>query len=239
MKKLTEFISTHRDRFSNTDNNVFAFSWAKVTRRMAFLEIIETRYQEASRAFIANTEAVRQLAKPGTHPLSREQAGLHEAAIPIVADLHLQIESYYLFAKIVLDDIARALEYYFGSARGLSLDSHDDLVSKLEKYAAAKGLSVSPEFFAAAIDLKGRISDVRDYQISHEKSPRTMQGTSFGGEGGARIMMTRLYPRGSDPEQFETELLPDLRKSLDDYLDLVVDLLNANEAKTNLKLEAN
>ncbi|MET4802840.1 hypothetical protein [Bradyrhizobium sp. LB11.1] len=115
MNKLAEFISTHRERFGDVDTNIFAFAWGKVTRRLEFLAIIEARYLEASAAFIANTEAGRKLTKPGTHPVTPEQHALQKAALPIVTDLHLQIESYYLFAKIVLDDIARAFEHYFRS----------------------------------------------------------------------------------------------------------------------------
>jgi hypothetical protein len=237
MKKLTEFISTHREQFESTHNNIFAFSWSKITRRLAFLDIIEARYLEASAEFIANSEAARDLVKPGTHPVGPELAALHEAAISIGAEVHLQIESYYLFAKIVLDDVARAIEYYFGAVRRLPLDSHDDLASNLEGYAAAKDLLLGPELVAAIVDLKRRVSDVRDYKISHEKSPRTVSGTSWSGTGGARIMMTRLYPRTSDPEQFETELLTDLRQLLHDYLGLVIDFIVANEERTALKLE--
>jgi hypothetical protein len=132
-----------------------------------------------------------------------------------------------------LDDVARAIEYYFGAVRRLPLDSHDDLASNLEGYAAAKDLLFCPELVAAIVDLKHRVSDVRDYKISHEKSPRTMSGTSWSDTGGARIMMTRLYPRGSDPEQFETELLTDLRQSLHAYLGLVIDFIIANEESAN------
>jgi hypothetical protein len=237
MDKLNRFIGTHRERFSITENNVFAFSWSKVTRRLAFLDLIEARYDEASAAYVKTLFAAQKLTKPGTHPVSREQAALHMEALPIIADVQLQIEAFYLFAKIILDDVARALEYYFGPARRLSLDSHDDLAAKLERYSTEKGLSVSPEFVGAVADLKRRISDVRDYKFSHEKSPRTLSGTSWGGVGGARIMMTRLYPRGTDPEQFETEVLPDLRQSLDTYLGLAIDLIEANEMRTILKLD--
>jgi hypothetical protein len=99
MKKLADFISLRRERFGDIDTNVFAFAWSKITRRLEFLAIIEARYLEASAAFVANSEAGQKLAKPGTHPVTVEQAALHKAALPIVADLHPQIESYYLFAK--------------------------------------------------------------------------------------------------------------------------------------------
>jgi hypothetical protein len=48
-------------------------------------------------------------------------AALMSQSQGLTSDLHLEIESYYLFAKIILDDVARAIEYYFGPHRGLAL----------------------------------------------------------------------------------------------------------------------
>jgi hypothetical protein len=236
MENLADFIAVHRERFGEIDTNVFAFAWGKVTRRLEFLAIIEARYLEASSAFIANSEAGRKLVNPGTHPVTSEQIDLHRAARPIVADLHLQIESYYLFAKIVLDDVARAFEHYFGAARGLALDSHDDFARRLPAYAKAKELSLSSELLAAVTDLRQRISDVRDQKVSHEKSPRTMQGTSWSGSGGANIVLLRLYPREKDPQQFNSEELPHLRQAIENYLRLIVACIVANESQTALTL---
>lgn len=92
--------------------------------------------------------------KPGTHPVGPELAALHEAAITLGAEVHLQIESYYLFAKIILDDVARAIEYHFGAAGGLPLDSLDDLARSLAQYSAQKDITVAPELIAAIADLK-------------------------------------------------------------------------------------
>ena len=235
MKVLFDFIGSQRDRFEIQDSNVFAFSWSKITRRLAFLDIIERKYLEASEAVIANSEAYQSLIKAGDHPVGPELAALREEGIGLSAELHLQIKSYYLFAKIVLDDVARAIEYYFGAARGLPLNSHDDLAKNLEQFATAKSLGVDAELTATIADLKHRISDVRDYKISHEKSPRTMTGTMWNRNRLARIAMTRLHPRATDPEQFETELLPALRQAIHDYLNRVINFVTNNEAKTALK----
>jgi hypothetical protein len=152
-------------------------------------------------------------------------------------DVHLEIESYYLFAKIVLDDVARAIEYYFGSAPRCALDSHDDLSKRLAAYAAKKGLIVSNELIAMVADLKRRISDVRDYQISHEKSPRTSRATSWDERGGIHMILGRLYPKNSDPEQSQTENLATLRTAIDEYLDAIVEFILTNEERTILRLE--
>lgn len=235
MTKLSDFIASHRDRFDWKENNIFAFSWAKVTRRLEFLAVIATRYRELSAAFIANSEAARALAKPGTHPVTPEQAAIHQRGYQLTIQVHLEIEAWYLFAKIVLDDVARAIEYYFGPARGLALDSHDNLCARIEKYAEAKSLNVSPEFVAKVAELKRRISDIRDYQISHEKSPRTMQGTSWSGSGGVCIQLGRLFPNEGEMS-VQTEDLIELRAELERYLDLVVAFVEVNESKSRLPL---
>jgi hypothetical protein len=236
MTKLSDFISSHRDRFDWKENNIFAFSWAKVTRRLEFLNIIETRYRELSGAFIANSQQMHALVKPGNHPVTSEQAGLHQQGYQLTIQVHLEIEAWYLFAKIVLDDVARAIEYYFGPARGLALDSHDNLCSRIEDYAEAKSLTLSPELVVKAAELKRRISDVRDYQISHEKSPRTMQGTSWSGSGGVCIHLGRLFPKEGEMG-VQTEDLIELRAELERYLDLVVACIETNGTKTRLPLE--
>jgi hypothetical protein len=58
-------------------------------------------------------------------------AALMSQSQGLTSDLHLEIESYYVFAKIILDDVARAIEYYFGPHRGLALDSHDGLAKRM------------------------------------------------------------------------------------------------------------
>lgn len=234
---IPEFVIEQRDRFTNDHNNAFAFSWAKVTRRLAFLDIIQARYEQVGAAFIANSTASRKLVKPGTQPVTPDMMALHHEGARLGTELHLEIESFYLFAKIVLDDIARAIEFYFGSASGLALDSHDDLSKRMEKYAAAKGLAVTAELVAAIVNLRERVSDFRDQKISHEKSPRTMQGTSWKGEGSPTIMMTRIFPRETDPQQAESEPLGDLRTAIDRYIQGVISFINANADKTRLKLE--
>jgi hypothetical protein len=233
---LSKFVSEHRARFINEHDNTFAFSWAKVFRRCAFMGIIEGRYEAASAAFIANSEAVRKAIPVGTALVSPELAALMSESYPLKSELDLEIESYYLFAKIVLDDVARGIEYYFGPQRGLALNSHDDLAKRLEAYATAKGLTLSREFLDNIVDLKRRICDFRDQQIAHETSPRTTHATTWSRESGSRMVGTRLYPKATDsPSESATPV--ELRVLVKAYLDQVAEFLYTNEAKTNLKLE--
>ena len=65
----------------------------------SFLDIIERGYLKCSEAVIANSEACEKLIKPGVHPVGPELDALQREAIGLNTELHLQIESYYLFAK--------------------------------------------------------------------------------------------------------------------------------------------
>lgn len=215
---ILKFVTEHRARFTNDHDNAIAFSWGKGTRRLAFLDLIQARCAIAGAAFIANIEAMRKLTLPGTHPVTPEMAALSATGGQLSTAVHLDIESFYLFAKIILDDIARALEFYFGAANGLAPDSHDDLSKRIVRYAEAKGLEVPPEFIASVVNLRERISDFRDQKISHEKNPRTMQGSSWGPDGHPRIMMTRIFPRETNSQQAQSEPLVELRTALDTYI---------------------
>lgn len=235
MTKLSAFVAMHRSRFVTNQNNTFAFSWGKVFRRVEFLRLIIERYASVSRDYVFNQTELQKGFQPGEHPVSQEQQQLFDRGTKLGNELHLLIESSYLFSKIVLDDVARAIEYYFGAVSKVSLDSHDDLSKKIESYTERKSLIVSLRFVKMIGDLKSRICDFRDYQIAHEKSPRTMAGTTWG-DSGVRISINKLYPKETDT-QVDSESPDQILSALEAYLDQVTTFLETNDSKTNLTLE--
>ncbi len=76
----------------------------------------------------------------------------------------------------------------------------------------------------------------RDYEIAHEKSPRTVRGTSLTADGTVSITSSQLYP--TEPfRQSQTTPLIELLQDIDVYLEKVIELVANNRDKTNLKLE--
>jgi hypothetical protein len=97
---------------------------------------------------------------------------LHDEARPTTL-IHLEIENFYPFAKILLDKIAHSLEFYFGPGRKKSLDFYNGLVKNFPSYAVAKRLRLPADFMTIAAGLKKDISDYRDYEIrAREKSAK-------------------------------------------------------------------
>jgi hypothetical protein len=56
-------------------------------------------------------------------------------------ELHLQIDVFYVFAKIVLDDVGKAIESFFGPERELPISrTHRQMKKNLVNYIERKGL---------------------------------------------------------------------------------------------------
>jgi len=167
--------------------------------------------------------------------ISEDSARQEAQARYLVGALELSIESYYLFAKILLDRVADFIEYYFGPARGIGLDSHDNLHRKIEEYCQAKDLKLRRQLLQRAEEMRRAISDVRDYQIAHEKSPRTLRAMAFGGAGNVEMQISRLFPREGEVP-INTEDLAVLSRRLDAYLISVIRFIHENRDKAHPQL---
>lgn len=236
VKILTEFISYERNRFSDRYNNMFAFSFGQTIRYYEFLRIIFERYQKDSNDFIKNTKNIQRTTQSGTNKVTRKQMMLFNVGRRLSAILHLDIESFYLFSKILLDKMARAIEYYFGQVNKRPLDSHDDLSKNFKIYCSVKELNWEQIFLDKIVKLKKYVSDYRDHEIAHEKSPRSLKMTIFDSEGNTRLASSRLYPTKKDT-QVEGKNLRDLFDEIDDYILSAIGFIKNNRTKTKLDLD--
>lgn len=151
MKIIDNLIDSEHIRFvDSVELTGFTTSWQAVDRYHTFLTIILEREAKDTQDFSDELKALRDTPpSPGRHLTDEQQHRLTECR-KATDVLHLEIESFYLFAKILLDTVARAIEKYFGQARKCSLDSHHDLVNHFKKYAEQKKLVVPTDFMARA-----------------------------------------------------------------------------------------
>jgi len=235
MDRLNLFIESERARFINTDSNKFAFSFFQIARYYEFIRTIISRHDDAGLKFVANTLAFTAAVPSGDGSLTHEQQALLEEGRRLTSLVHLEIESFYLFAKILLDKIARSIEFYFGPVRGRALDSHDDLVKNFGIYSATKKLRVPGGMPELSSSLKKDVSDFRDYEIAHEKSPRRVSGTVIGADGRTKLASINIYPTPND-RQVESKNLDGLLTAIDAYIDELIELVTTNRHLTKLKL---
>lgn len=243
MSILSDFIGTEREQYTNRDNNLFAFSLGQALRYYNFLLIVADRYKKASKKMISTSNKMMKLihAQPsGSNLMTDEQIRLMEEASRLTALVHLEIESFYMFAKIFLDKIALFIKNYFGTVRKISLVSHHKWVNNHEKFRLAKDLTYPQGFSQSIIFLQEHICDYRDKQISHLYSQKTIKATSWGDTKQAKISSGgQLYPTETGNKvqvQSSYELLY-LLQAIDTYIQQLITLIESNRAKTRFGLK--
>ncbi len=233
-RRLIQFIERERRYLDDRANNLFAYSWARGWRYACYLVVTLARYHDASENWKAAQARFADLMKGfvgGT--LTAE---MHAAMGQIQASevfLHLEIESFYVFAKIVLDCLARSIQQTFGQHPGLALLRHSQILKGFESYAIGRGLSApSQELLVLARDLQVHVSDFRDKFVVHLDDPRRTFGTSWDAGGHAFVHAANmLYPRKTDPRDmdFGRGRSPvELGSLLDRYIDLLLSYVASN-----------
>lgn len=236
---LSKFIDNERNCFETRHDNMFSFTFSEILTYHNYLEIILDRYKSISKDFVVNTKEFHESIKQKSGTMNEQQIELMREWQLITKHLHLEIESFYLFAKILLDKISLAIQFYFGSARALSLASHDNLRRHIENYAELKGLSINSELLEIINKLKEDISDFRDYQIQHirdYRQGRIARGTIFDGEGNTKLSLISVYPTEKD-KQYDSRSLSELFEEINTYIDKVIQFIESNRIKTTLSVK--
>jgi hypothetical protein len=211
--------------------------WA---RYYGFLCITLARYEEGKVPYVnAQRERIRRLTDAEDSPASRalsdeEYIGLDEIA-RLAEKVHLDIETFHLNAKILLDRIAVTCRFYFWRKKD-SRWTHVALVQNLENVCHKKGFLHDPALFSLARDLGRRVVHYRDKRIAHVQEPRLNFGTSIGPDGRVRICPIFLYPEPGEAErgQIPTEDLPELMELIEQYVHAMLDLFEANAGRSVL-----
>jgi hypothetical protein len=228
-------------RFETRERAILVVYGNQLRELLGFLEVTAVEYDNANRAWFDSferyndsVEAAIEAAGGGEAEETDEQASLRNLVANAGLVLYLRIETFYLFAKILLDKLARLIPHYFGAATGVRLRAHSSLVNgALPKFAEQKGLTVVPSSLTTLIDELGqRISDYRDRSITHAYSPRTLRGVAFKLDTGeAAIMSSKLYPLGESETATQSETPRTLLPLIEKYVIELLDYLESNRDK--------
>lgn len=235
-KRFSDFISEERRRFLGDADNRAAFSLAQVARYVRFLGLVHSRYTRISKIVSARFEKISEQMLANRDMTAEEQADVLDGW-KYDALVHLEIESFYLFANILLSKIAQCIEDYFGPARGLTLKSHSNLCKFIEAYAKDKELNLPESWIKSADDLKCAVTDYRDKNIAHFKNPRALHGTTFTKDGVTGMTTIMLYPKETDATSTSRNI-DDLYKDISGYCDKFRELIHENQRKSRYVSDA-
>lgn len=235
MSALSDFIVNEKKQYANRYANLFASSLIEALRYYEFLLIVTDRYKKRSKKMISlsnNEVKLSPTQTGGPFPVTNEKIRLMEEWSRLNTLVHLEIESFYLFAKIFLDKIALFIQNYFGQARGISLRSHDKWTKNHDEFRLVKRLTYPRNLYKSIVFLNKCIVNYRDKQITHLHSQRTMRATTW---GRAKNMKIAAY-HSETKEQSYSEELPELMQVIDEYIQQLITLIESNRAKTRLEL---
>ena len=177
--RVLEFGITEEGHYPDDGRNLFSLAVSQVQRYEFFLRMILQRYDETSTAFmgvvVRQQNMARQHAGPHAHALTDDEAALLNRMSSLSPYIQLDSESFYVFAKVMLDRIAKFLEDYFRPAksekellRGYTFKgSHNTLTEKFEPLAEKRKLQLPVNLIPLVYELREKISTFRDKHITH------------------------------------------------------------------------
>jgi hypothetical protein len=246
---LINFVGFERARFDQRDAEILATYAQQLAELVGYLEITANDYEGATAEYhdsldrwypVIETVKERTGGTVSTDDLTAEELELHHEVGVNGLTVYLRIEAFYVFAKILLDRLARLIPHYFGHADYVRLSKHRHLPEALPAFAEQKGLTLSPELTERVVELQRRISDYRDKTITHGHSPRTYRGTAIElGTGEAMISTQRVYPVNENETEMglRSETPRTLLPLIETYVDDLVAFLATNRDKATLSAQ--
>jgi hypothetical protein len=167
-------------------------------------------------------------------PMTVADATLLERRGQFASGVTLEIETFYLFAKIYLDSIAQFVGRYFGPLRGLSTKSHDQLTKNFRAFREGHRLEVPDGVERQLIDLKHRIAEFRRCDTRHELAEETIRDLlERPGENlSPDVAVAHPANRWVGSVEDESKSLEDLASCLDVYTDAIHDLVFSTRARS-------
>jgi hypothetical protein len=241
LDRLGAFIDQHRRRMDARNGNLFAASAGAWWRYYVFLTHVLARYDRSNAAYVEVMEQVTRRMKEapaggGSRPMTPEDMAEVKRQVDLAAVLHLDIETFYLFAKILLDRIADTFGLMFGVDWKRTGSSYSDLSTRFEVLCTSKGLEIRPDNLPALISkLWKAIVDYRNKVIEHLGDAPVVRGTIFTPGKASGVVTSRMYPTEEDAEAFrQTEDPHALLRKLEEFIEAMLTFSEVNARKSPL-----
>lgn len=218
LKEFDERVQT------TNDNNLLRLTVSEMFVYVDFLERIYERYLDIAEKLQDNHKKQQNLmkGKSGSWTATEAEIELFNEGRFLSTSLRLEIESFYLFAHILLTKATNLPQRYFEHIylRGITCGSHERFWNSIKKSTHFNPLPIdlvnSIDFFTM------RVVTYRDKIITHtlesEHHKRMLiKGYSFGEDGSFTLSSSVLYPDKETPEQSGTEKLEDLVLKIQEY----------------------
>lgn len=223
------------DRLSGTarrDATALHAAFGHVLRGYRYLELIHARHVPTARRYKELLAGLFGRMDPafegGAISYDDEMASMDAEMGDLLDFAHIDLETFYLFAKTVLDRTAGLVELYFGPERGLPVRTHEKLAANFKEYAVRRGLVVPGGLHETLAHVHGMVYTHRSDSATNES--RQAQSPSD-------LMMAHTESVPGAPGGPVTRLsltTQQLLNSVDAYLGTIVELLTCNPNRARI-----
>lgn len=225
------FIRKECPHYVGRDNNRLTSAAGQASRYYDYLSLILKRYAIADKALRNERQRIEALSDAKLNGFPKSEL---DRSAQLQCKLLLEIESFYVFAKTLLDKAAQLVHLYFGTARRCSLDSHHKFLKDYKIYIKARNLSDSQSLVEMMTKLQYDIVNFRDKKLIHQNNPGIFIGMAFPKKRGAYISAGHYYPVPSD-KPYQSHSLDSLIEDIDKYISCLLSWMTSNRGHVVLK----
>ena len=242
--RMRGFTVTVQRRGESSVTGPISNTLAHCDRYLRFVRIVVDRYEAANAAYVDHSirfkakmrEAAGGTGGSSSRRLTEEESKEFLAKWTLGETLYLEIECFYLFAKILLDRVADVVCLYFGHQRPGKGSSHSRLINGAFVHICRSKSIDDRGLMAMLEDLHRRVVRHKTDVVEHLADPRWFPGIGFGGDHRVTVSMGLTAPNEGETE-FDTRETEDpaaLLKEIEDYVVAVIDFLETNLEKSVL-----
>ncbi|HEY1727388.1 MAG TPA: hypothetical protein VGG22_03295 [Candidatus Baltobacteraceae bacterium] len=235
--ELFSFQKAEWDRLSSHSSRDAAAlhgQFGHILRGYRYLELVHERhvptakhYKELLAQLIARMDPAFE---GGAITYDDEMATMDTDMADLLDVAHIDLETFYLFAKVVLERVAQYIELYFGSEPKLSVRSHDKLRANFSEFALRRGI-VIPDGFNPTF------AHVHDMVFTHQSESATNDSRVAQSPSDLMIAHTDNTPgsNGSSNGVMRLSLTTgQLLNVVDAYLRATLELVRANPSRAKM-----
>ena len=197
-----------------------------VLRGYRYLELIHARHVPTARRYKELLAGMIGRMDPafegGAISYDDEMASMDAEMGDLLDVAHVDLETFYLFAKTVLDRVAQFVDLYFGPERGLPVKTHEKLRANIIEYGVRRGLVIPA-------GLREALARVDEMVYEHRSDSATNDSRLAQSPSDMMIAHTENAPGGGGGAVTRPSLTTgQLLSVVDAYLRAVVDLATSN-----------
>jgi hypothetical protein len=225
-----ERLSSHSTRDAAGLHGAFGH----IVRGYRYLELIHARHVPTAKRY---KELLAQLIARmdpafdgGAIAYDDEMAAMDEEMGDLLDVAHVDLETFYMFAKIVLERVAQYVELYFGSEPKLSIRTHDKMRANFDEFRSRRGIIVPDGF-------KDAFTHVHDMVFTHQSESATNDARVAQSPSDLMIAHTdnKPGPNGAAPGVMRLSLTTgQLLNVVDAYLREALELIRANPNRAKM-----